>query len=89
MIWAYIQDEHQDDKSRNYTVQENTLKVQRPTSKNTASTSANTSAKHSVNDTLEDTDGRGHRGEKSPSHHQMMYHDSEVANNEPATKKRV
>ena len=88
LFGAYTQDEDWGDKSRSVTVQENTVKLQRSTSEDSASTS---SAQHGVNDTLKDTDRKQHRGERSHSHHQnlVVCQDSKVASNntEPATNK--
>lgn len=76
-IWHYTQDEHSgDDKSSNDGVQDNTVQLQRPVSKDTTSTF---SARCSVNGTQEDTNGRQRRGERSPS--QQMCHDSKIARN--------
>ena len=88
LFGAYTQDEHWGDTSTNVSVQENTVKLQRSTSEDRASIS---SAQHGINDTLEDTDRRQHRGARSPSHHQnsVVCQDSKVDcdSTEPATSK--
>lgn len=75
LILPYMQGGHWVDNLSNDSVQENAVKLQRPTSKDTASATASISAQQSVNSMLEDSNGRG---ERSPSQHKAMCHDSKV-----------